>query len=257
VASVAARHGIPMVIVPAGTRNHLALDLGLDRDDVVGAMDAFGEAVERRMDIADVNGHVFVNNVSLGLYAAIVRSPEYRDAKVDTALGTIPKVLAPGTRPFDLRFAGPDGAPHDGAHVIQVSNNPYRESIAGFGSRPRLDTGRLGIVTLVIADDRAAAAFLSALAAGHLDRYGGYKAWSSTTFDVRSDGAIDVGLDGEALEMDPPLIFSMRPEPLRVRIPRHAIGYSPAAMAMDWRSAAKNLGRIATGRPMMDLRPLP
>jgi hypothetical protein len=57
--------------------------------------------------------------------------------------------------------------------------------------------------------------------------------------------------------MDPPLIFSMRPEPLRVRIPRHAIGYSPAAMAMDWRSAAKNLGRIATGRPMMDLRPLP
>ena len=95
VASVAAQRGIPMVIVPAGTRNHLALDLGLDRDDVVGAMDAFGEAVERRMDLADVNGHVFVNNVSLGLYAAIVRSPEYRDAKVDTALGTIPKVLAP------------------------------------------------------------------------------------------------------------------------------------------------------------------
>ncbi len=184
VASVAARHGIPMVIVPAGTRNHLALDLGLDRDDVVGAMDAFGEAVERRMDLADVNGHVFVNNVSLGLYATIVRSPEYRDAKVDTALGTIPKVLAPGAQPFDLRFAGPDGAPHDGAHVIQVSNNPYGESIAGFGSRPRLDTGRLGIVTLVIADDRAAAAFLSALAAGHLDRYEGYMAWSSTTFEV-------------------------------------------------------------------------
>ncbi len=255
VASAAAQRGIPMVIVPAGTRNHLALDLGLDRDDVVGAIDAFGDAVERRMDLADVNGHVFVNNVSLGLYAAIVRSPEYRDAKVDTALGTIPKVLAPGTRPFDLRFAGPDGAPHDGAHVIQVSNNPYGESITGFGSRPRLDTGRLGIVTLTITDDRAAAVFLSALAAGHPDRYEGYKAWSSATFEVTSAGAIDVGLDGEALEMDPPLVFSIRPEPLRVRIPMHAIGYSPAAMAMDWRSAAKNLGRIAAGRPMMDLRP--
>src|SRR3990172_4813617 len=79
VASVAAELGLPMVVVPAGTRNHLALDLGLDRDDVVGALDAFGEAREQPMDLADVNGHVFVNNVSLGLYAAIVRSPEYRD----------------------------------------------------------------------------------------------------------------------------------------------------------------------------------
>ena len=74
VGTVAAEVGLPMVVVPAGTRNHLALDLGLDRDDVVGALDAYGEAVERTMDLADVNGHVFVNNVSLGLYAAIVRS---------------------------------------------------------------------------------------------------------------------------------------------------------------------------------------
>jgi hypothetical protein len=77
-------------VVPAGTRNHLALDLGLDRDDVVGALDAYGDAVERTLDLADVNGHVFVNNVSLGLCAAIVRSPEYRDAKVDTTLATLP-----------------------------------------------------------------------------------------------------------------------------------------------------------------------
>ena len=74
VGTVAAEMGLPMVVVPAGTRNHLALDLGLDRDDVVGALDGYGEAVERTMDLADVNGHVFVNNVSLGLYAAIVRS---------------------------------------------------------------------------------------------------------------------------------------------------------------------------------------
>ena len=76
VGTVAAEFGLPMVVVPAGTRNHLALDLGLDRNDVVGALDAYGEAVERTMDLADLNGHVFVNNVSLGLYAAIVRSPD-------------------------------------------------------------------------------------------------------------------------------------------------------------------------------------
>ena len=132
VGSIAAELGLPMVVVPAGTRNHLALDLGLDRDDVVGALDAYAEAVERPMDLADVNGKVFVNNVSLGLYAEIVRSPEYRDAKVDTTLATLPRVLGPNTKPFDLRFDGPDGH-HDGAHVIQVSNNPYGDSVAALG----------------------------------------------------------------------------------------------------------------------------
>ena len=150
VGSIAAELGLPMVVVPAGTRNHLALDLGLDRNDVVGALDAYGDAVERRLDLADVNGHVFVNNVSLGLYAAIVRSPEYRDSKVDTTLTTLPQVLGPDTEPFDLGFTDGDGERHEGAHVIQVSNNPYGETFRGMGSRPRLDTGRLGIVSLVL-----------------------------------------------------------------------------------------------------------
>ena len=146
VGTVAAELGLPMVVVPAGTRNHLALDLGLDRDDVVGALDAYGEAVERTMDLADLNGHVFVNNVSLGLYAAIVRSPAYRDAKVDTTLATLPQVLGPDTEPFDLRFTGPDGVEHRAAHVIQISNNPYGKG----ASRPRLDTHQLGVVALVL-----------------------------------------------------------------------------------------------------------
>ncbi len=142
--TVAAERDIPMDVVPAGTRNHLALDLGLDREDVIGALDAFGEAVERTMDLADVNGRVFVNNVSLGVYAAIVRSPEYRDAKRDTTLATLPQVLGRGTEPFDLRFTGPDGEEHKGAHLIQVSNNPYGTTTRGRSGRPRLDTHRLG-----------------------------------------------------------------------------------------------------------------
>ena len=81
VATVASQHGIPHVCVPAGTRNHFALDLGLDRDDVVGALDAFHHGLERRVDLAQVNGRVFVNNASMGLYAKIVQSPAYRDAK--------------------------------------------------------------------------------------------------------------------------------------------------------------------------------
>jgi diacylglycerol kinase family enzyme len=247
VASVAAERGVPMVVVPAGTRNHLALDLGLDRDDVVGGLDAFREAVERPMDLAEVNGRVFVNNVSLGVYAAIVRSPEYRDAKLDTTLSTLPTVLGPDTRPFDLRFTGPDGEQRNGAHLIQVSNNPY--ATRKIGSRPQMDSGTLGVMTLVIKDDRSASHFLSAVAAGHPERFDGFMSWAPPTFQVDSGGALDVGLDGEALSMDPPLIFTIREHALRVRIPRNAIGYSPAARSMGWREAGGDVWRVAIGRP--------
>ena len=248
VGTVAAEFGLPMVVVPAGTRNHLALDLGLDREDVVGALDAYGEAVERTMDLADVNGHVFVNNVSLGLYAAIVRSPEYRDAKVDTTLSTLPQVLGPTTEPFDLRFTGPDGAEHRGAHVIQISNNPYGATAGGLGSRPRLDTRQLGVVALVLGKEGGAAAFLAALATGHPDRFRGLTSWATPTFEVTSDAPIEIGLDGETEVMDPPLRFSIRPSPVRVRLPKHAIGYSPAARSLGWRESARRLWGVVLGR---------
>ena len=215
VGTIAAELALPMVVVPAGTRNHLALDLGLDRDDVVGALDAYGDAVERRLDLADVNGHVFVNNVSLGLYAAIVRSPEYRDAKVDTTLATLPQVLGPDTAPFDLRFIGGDGNEHRGAHIIQVSNNPYGTTARGMGSRPRLDTGQLGVVSLVLGQEGGAGAFLAALATGHPDRFKGFGTWATPTFEVSSGAPIELGLDGETMVMDSPLRFSMRPRPVR------------------------------------------
>jgi Diacylglycerol kinase catalytic domain len=92
VAAAAARGGIPYACIPSGTRNHFALDLGVDRDDVVGALDAFIHGGERRVDLAEVGGRVFVNNVSLGLYADAVQHAGYRDAKLRTLLDTIPEV---------------------------------------------------------------------------------------------------------------------------------------------------------------------
>ncbi|MGZ8614024.1 MAG: diacylglycerol/lipid kinase family protein [Actinomycetota bacterium] len=249
VGTVAAEFGLPMVVVPAGTRNHLALDLGLDRDDVVGALDAYGESVERTMDLADVNGHVFVNNVSLGLYAAIVRSPAYRNAKADTTLATLPQVLGPDTEPFDLRFTRPNAQEQRGAHVIQISNNPYGATAGGMGSRPRLDTHQLGVVALVLGQAGGAAAFLAALATGHPERFGGLASWATPTFEVTSAAPIEIGLDGETQVMDPPLRFSIRPAPVRVRLPKHAIGYSPAARSLGWREASRRLWAVALGRP--------
>ena len=248
VAGVAAERGIPMVVVPAGTRNHLALDLGLDRDDVVGALDAFGEAVERSMDLAEVNGRVFVNNVSLGLYAAIVRSPEYRDAKVDTTLAAIPRMLGPGALPFDLRFSGPDGERHESAHLVQISNNPYGDTVDGLTSRPRLDSHLLGVIALEITDDHSASSLLTALAGGHADRFSGFTSWSAESFEVTSSAPIDIGLDGESLTLEAPLRFSIRARQLRVRLPAHAIGSSPAGRSVDWRSAVRGVVQVALGK---------
>ena len=248
VASIAAERGVPMVVIPAGTRNHLALDLGIDRNDVVGALDAYDEAVERPMDLAEMNGHVFVNNVSLGLYGEIVRSPEYRDAKVDTTLSALPKLLGPGSRPLDLRFEGGDGKHYDGAHVVQVSNGPYGTTLATMTGRPRVDTGALGITALVIPDDAAAKRFLAALATGRPDRYEGLEIWSGREFVVDSASAVAVGLDGETMDIEPPLRFSIRPHALRVRLATGAIGYSPAARASTPGEFLPNLWSVARGR---------
>ena len=84
VAASAVAHGLPFVCIPAGTRNHFALDIGVDRRDLVGALDAFTDGIERRIDVAEVNGRLFLNNVSLGIYGDAVRQPAYRDAKART-----------------------------------------------------------------------------------------------------------------------------------------------------------------------------
>ena len=186
VASIAAERGVPMVVIPAGTRNHFALDIGLDRDDVVGALDAYGEARERVIDLADVNGRIFVNNVSLGLYATIVQSPEYRDAKRETTLAALPEMLGPGAEPFDLRFTTPDGVEHEGAHVIQVSNGPYGTTTGGITSRPRLDTGQLGVFSLVVPDAVAATRAIAALTTATPALYEGYLSWATPVFEVTS-----------------------------------------------------------------------
>jgi diacylglycerol kinase family enzyme len=252
VADVARQHGVAFVCVPAGTRNHLAMDLGLDRDDVVGALDAFGEAMERRIDLALLGERVFVNNVTMGLYAKIVQSPEYRDHKVETVLDMLPAMLGPGGAPFDLRFTGPDGTVHRSAHVILVSNGRYElTGPQAFGSRRRIDGGALGIVTAEFRSSGDVARFIQLQAVGQAGRFRGWINWTDTRFEVRSGAPVEVGLDGEALTLDPPLEFRILPGALRVRIPRGAPGLSPAAAAArpGWSTITAVL-QTAAGRPV-------
>ena len=252
VAGVAAARDVAFVCVPAGTRNHLAMDLGLDRDDVVAALDAFGAAVERRIDLGLVGDRVFVNNATMGLYAKIVQSPAYRDRKVDTALELLPAMLGPGATPFDLRFTSPDGTEHQSAHLILVSNNRYELSHPeGFGSRRRLDAGTLGIVAARLQSPGEAARFAQLQASGPTRRPADWLEWSDPNFEVRSGQPVEVGVDGEAMLLDPPIRFRIVPGALRVRIPSQAPGYSPAAAVPTpgWATLTA-LWQTATGRPV-------
>jgi diacylglycerol kinase family enzyme len=252
VATVASRRHVPHVCIPAGTRNHFALDLGLDRDDVVGALDAFSDGVERAIDLAKVNGRVFVNNASLGLYAKVVQSPEYRDAKLKTATTMLPEMLGPEATPLDLRYRGPDGSDYPTAHLILVSNDPYQLAhLGGRGTRERLDAGVLGILAARIADAADARRFVTLEAAGQVRRFPGWQEWSAPTFKVGSGAPVEIGIDGEALVMDPPLVFESLPRALRVRLPRHAVRPSPAARTVQLLegSTLSELGRVAAGRP--------
>lgn len=231
VADVARQHGLAFVCVPAGTRNHFALDLGLDRDDVPAAVAAFGDATERRVDLAELNGQVFVNNVSLGVYATVVQSPAYRDAKAATVAHQLPDLLGPGAERPDLRFALPDGTRQESADLVLVSNGPYRlERLSGFGTRERLDSGTLGVATVTVHRAGEIPVLVSAEMAGRISRFSGYRSWSTPEFQVDSERpTVELGVDGEAMRLTPPLCFRILPGALRVRVPSDAAGVSPAA----------------------------
>ena len=252
VATVAARHNLGFVCVPAGTRNHLAMDLGLDRENVAEALDAFGEAVERRIDLGLVGERVFVNNATVGLYAKIVQSPAYRAHKVGTALELLPSMLGPDALPFDLRFTGPDGAEHASAHLILVSNDRYElGSGEGFGSRRHMNTGALGIVAATFRSSSEIARMVESAASGRTWRPPGWVEWADDSFRLQSAQPVEIGIDGEAMLLDPPIEFRTLPGALRVRIPLQAPGYSPAAAAppKGW-AAVTALLQTAAGRPV-------
>jgi diacylglycerol kinase family enzyme len=212
VAAAAHAHGLPFVCVPAGTRNHFALDLGVDRHDLVGALEAFIDGVERVIDVGTVNGRLFLNNVSLGIYGEAVRQPTYRDAKARTLWETARQVLGPSAVARELRVVDNEGREHRDPAVVLVSNNPYALDRPVPGTRPRLDGGRLGVVVL------------DAPGTGPLPG----RAWTPTSVEVHGPEPVHAGIDGEAVDLSTPLDIAILPAALRVRISAHHPGVSPS-----------------------------
>ncbi|MDL5199335.1 diacylglycerol kinase family protein [Streptomyces sp. ALI-76-A] len=245
VAGVAAEHGLPFVVVAAGTRNHFAMDLGLDRDDPASGLDALSDGVELRVDLGDVAGRPFVNTVSFGTYAEIVQSPDYRDAKAATALDQLPDLLV-GDAGASLEVRTDDEHLH-APQTLLVSNNPYvRADPLGGGRRPRLDGGTLGVIAVRV--DSAAQAAELALRG---ERAGSITALTSRRVVVEADEElVPVAVDGEALTLPPPVVCTVRPGVLRVRVPRQRPGAPYVAPAVDWRRVV----RLALGRTPLSVQ---
>jgi diacylglycerol kinase family enzyme len=247
VASLAVEHDLPFVCVAAGTRNHFALDLGLDRRDPRQSVYAFRDAIERRVDYATVNDRFFVNNVSLGVYATIVQQEGYREAKVAKTKELLPQLLGETTEPFDLSFVTPDGTEVNGPFLVMVSNNPYVLAASPSTSqRLRLDTGRLGVFAVTAATGAQAAEVVTLALAGQGSRSGHAFEFTCEKFEIRShSGTAYAGIDGEALELETPMTFRSYPQGLRMLVPE---GNSEIALRRQARRVhVRDLVQLAMG----------
>jgi diacylglycerol kinase family enzyme len=228
VAGIAAEHGLPFLVICAGTRNHFALDLGLDREDPAKCLEALSDGVELLADIGMINGQVFVNNASFGAYAEIVETPAYRGDKLNTTLNLLPDLLQ-GHRGARLS-AQADGTEIRSPQALLVANNPYGTGdIAGLGRRTRLDRGLLGIVTVKVRSARQAVSLLRG------ENAPGLTVLAARKIEISADAAqIPAGIDGEAVSMSTPVTCTISPAALRVWVPRDRPGVPAPKPAVNW-----------------------
>jgi diacylglycerol kinase family enzyme len=237
VAGIAAEHGLPFVVVTAGTRNHFALDLGLDREDPPASLDALSDGVELHVDLGMIGGQTFVNNASFGAYAEVVESPAYRGDKMGTTLELLPDLLQ-GHNGARL-VAQADGTRLEAPQALLVANNPYgMGDVAGLGRRARLDGGILGVIGVNVGSAAQAAGLLRGRHAT------GVTVLTARRIEISTDAPqIPVGIDGEAVSLPAPVVCTIHPGALRVWVPRNRPGVPQPKPEMNW----ARLRRLALG----------
>jgi diacylglycerol kinase family enzyme len=241
VAGIAAEHDLPLLVISAGTRNHFALDLGLDREDPSRCLDALRDGVELHVDLGFIGDRPFVNNASFGAYAAVVQSPAYRDDKARTTLDLLPGLLAGHQGPRLVARA--ENVTVEGPQAVLVSNNQYgMGDIAGLGRRARLDRSTLGLFAVRVTSAVQAAGLVRGTQSRGLTRL------AAPQVVVDADASqIPVGVDGEALLLDTPVRCTVKPAALRVRVPRHRPGVADPKPIMDWKRL-RHIALTVSGR---------
>ena len=200
VAAVAIEQDVPFVCIPFGTRNHFARDLGIDRNDPIAALAAFDDGVERRIDVGMAGDRLFLNNVSLGLYALLVHRREHHRRRRD-ALARI-RALALSFRDRRRRERFTIDGKQVRARLVLIANNAYTLDLLSLGERERLDVGRLHLYI------------------PHGFRRITWEERSCTELEIGSVPPVRAAIDGEPDTLDTPLRFRVEPRALRVLVPR-------------------------------------
>jgi diacylglycerol kinase family enzyme len=223
VAGGAVDRGLPLVVAPCGTRNHFAADAGFDLADPATNLAAVDAGVEVRVDVGQVNERIFLNNVSVGFYASMVRDPQYRNHRLAiTARYLRRALLGDGATLVVATTTGPRVIVPEQLLTVLVSNNAYSPGIApGPALRPRLDAGVLWVHLLGLNSGRSPVGLRLLAAAARLAvGRGKVAAWPSTSHELDTDRSpVTVAVDGESTVMSSPLVFTCRPGALRLLRP--------------------------------------
>jgi YegS/Rv2252/BmrU family lipid kinase len=210
-------------VIPVGTYNHFAKDLGIPlpwRE----ALDVVVSGATRPIDAASVNGRFFVNNVSMGLYPELVarREEKGRDyprwkARLYAAFGTLQK--------YPHIAVTLDSEHHQEAirtHVLMISNNGYDLSRLGIEApRLALEEGRLSVYWLPHMPRLALTRFVAHYLAGRVHEAPGFRSFRTSRVKVDSSKHhLHLGVDGEVVTMATPLVITIVPQSLSVRVPR-------------------------------------
>jgi len=253
VAGVAVERDLPLVVVPTGTLNHFARDLGLDLLRPLRALDAFDAGHhERRVDVGRINGRPFINNVSLGVYAEMLGDPGYREDKLGVAQAKLQAAFSNPKLRRALRITPPDEAPLESIVAAVVSNNPYEFARWDrLGQRNRLDTGTLQVSVLDASTLDELERLIAGTLLGAIEFRPALRHWASERLETGVLGeSVRAGVDGEPIALEAPLRFSVDPGALRVLVPAGlpAEGQTPPLEA--GLHAARTLRRWLSPTPM-------
>ncbi len=212
-----------LAVIPLGTYNHFARDLGLPADWRQSLQIALSGTVAQ-IDTARVNDRFFVNNLSIGLYPEMVARREERGrdhprwkARLYAAYMTLRK-YPHVTLVVETEYL------HEviRTHVFMVSNNSYDLSRIGIqATRGTLEEGRLSVYWLPHLPRIRLARFIAHYLAGRVHETPGFRSFRTVRVKVQSPKKrLHLGIDGEVLTMVPPLVITIVPKSLLVKVPR-------------------------------------
>ncbi len=211
-----AASGAELAVLPLGTRNHFARQIGIP----LGLSDASQIAVSGRairVDLGEVDGHTFINNASLGAYVELVREREKSPLPkwLSSVLAGWRVLRKLRTRQFDLVIDGEPQSVH--TSLLFIGNNRYELTNGALGDRAALDEGVLSVFALAPMSRRSLLGAAIRIALGKIDAARDF-ALQTTAYHVRilGDGEIGIALDGERLQMPLPIALTIRPRALKV-----------------------------------------